>query len=338
MLPPMKMASTVDDDDDVHEALLKKLYYDPKSPCSFGGVDSIFREAKRTKNLTNVTRKKVQEFLRAQKTYTKHAWVRKNFCRNPIWAYGLNDVWFADLHSIENLQYQNRRKKFLFIVIDAFSHFIYCQPLKNKAGPTVLKGFKEIVARAAATPSKFVTDSGTEFINRAFQQYLTENDVQFIPTRPPLKASMAEQAGKLLKRKIWRFMTANKTKKFIDYLQDFVDSLNARKLKSLNGIAPKDVKPENQMEIYEKRYGKYRNKKNTNFKFPLGSYVCLAKKWEAFTKGFWPGYSDEIYVIDGHVPHYPREKYRLTDLLGNRISGTYYAEELTAVLNPDTQV
>ncbi len=132
---------------------------------------------------------------------------------------------------------------------------------------------------------------------------------------------------------------ANKTKKFIDYLHEFVDSLNSRKLKSLGGFSPKAVKPQNQMEIYQKRYGKYQNKKNTDFKFPLNSYVCLVKKQEgAFVKGFWPGYSDEIYVIDGHIPHYPREKYRLSNLLGNHISNTFYAEELTALLNPDTQV
>ncbi len=173
------------------------------------------------------------------------------------------------------------------------------------------------------SPSKLVTNAGTEFTNRAFQHFVVENNVQFIPAKPLLEASMAEQAGKLLKQKIWHFMTANKTKKFIDYLPKFVALLNSRKLKSLGGFAPKDVKPENQMQIYYKRYGKYRNKQNFNFKFKLGSYVHLAKKRDTFTKSFWPGFSDEIYVIEGHMPHYPREKYKLKDLLDNRISRTF---------------
>ncbi len=316
-------------------SVLSDLYYSPSSSGSFSSVNALYNAGKAV-NLS-VTRTQVKQFLQSQRTYTKHRNLRKNFVRNPIWAYGLNDTWFGDLHSIENLQYQNRRKKFLLVVIDAFSHFIYCEPLKNKAGPTVLQGFQKIVANAGVTPSKFVSDSGTEFMNRAFQQYLNENDIQIIAAKPPLKASMAEQAGKLLKRKIWQFMTANKTKKFIDYLPEFLESLNSRKLKSLGKIAPKDVKPENQMEVYYNRYSKYRNKKNVNIKFKADSYVRLAKKMETFTKGFWPGYSDEIYVIDGCVPHYPREKYKLRDLLGNRISGTFYSEELTTVLNPEEQ-
>ncbi len=233
---------------------LSNLYYTPSSSACFTGLNALYRKA-RAANL-HITRQQVKEFLQGQKTYTKHAWVRKNFRRNPIWAYGLNDVWFADLHSIENFQYQNRRKKFILVVIDAFSHFVYGQPLKNKAGPTVLEGFQEIVARANATPSKFVSDSGSEFTNRAFQQFLIKNDIQFIPAKPPLKASMAEQAGKLLKQKIWQFMTANKTKKFVDHLPEFISSLNSRKLKSLGNVAPNDVKPENQMEIYYIIYNK----------------------------------------------------------------------------------
>ncbi len=183
------------------QTALSNLYYDPSNPASFGGIGRLYHEAKNNKLCA--TYQQVKEFLQSQKTYTKHKQVRKNFRRNPIWAYGINDTWFADLHSIENFQYQNRRKKFILVVIDAFTNFIYCQPLKNKAGPTVLEGFQQIVKRAGFTPSKLVTDSGTEFINRAFQKFLDENDVQFISARPPLKASMAEQAGKLLKRKIW---------------------------------------------------------------------------------------------------------------------------------------
>ncbi len=306
--------------------VLSDIYYNPDHPASFGSIDDVYKSAH------GVTRKQVKEYLQSQDTYSRHAYVKKTFKRNPIWTSGPYDTWFADLHSTENIQGQNRRKRFLLVVIDAFSHYIYCRALKNKTGLVVFEAFKDIIKQAGDVPIKLVTDSGSEFLNRQFQQYLSENNIKFIAARPPLKASQAELAGKLLKKKIWRFMTANKTKSFIDHLQQFVNSLNGRKMASLNGLAPKDITPENQTAVYFKKFAKFRNKKNTDFKFALGSKVRLVKTKESFTKSYWPGFSGEVYIIDGLIPHFPREKYRLKDLVGNQIKGTFYSEELTQVL------
>ncbi len=174
-------------------------------------------------------------------------------------------------------------------------------------------------------------------MNRNFKQYLMDNSVLSIAARPPLKASMAEPGGKLLKRKIWRYITARKSKKFIDELPSLVCSLNSRPMAVLGGRAPKDVTLKNQMDIYYRRYGKYRNRKTRNFKFLPGTYVRLANKRDPFAKAFLPGFSEEVYVIDAQIPHYPKGKYRLKDLLGNQIAYTYYEEELTEVRIPEHQ-
>ncbi len=315
---------------------LADIYYDPRNAASFGSIYRLFKEA-RSEGIT-VTQAQVKAFLQSQATYTKHRSVKRNFKRNPIHTTGPADTWFADLHSIENLQWQNRRKRFLLVIIDAFSNFIYCQAIKNKSGPVVLDAFKQIVAEAAGeTPSKLVTDQGVEFVNHQFQNYLKEHNIHFIPAKPPLKASMAEQAGKLIKQKIWRYMTANKTKKFIRVLPQLVESLNSRKMKSLGGLAPNEVSPENQTEVYYKKYGRYLGKSSLKSEFSAGQKVRLAKKRDTFAKGYWSGYSDEIYTIQRVIPHYPREKYRLTDQMGNLIQGTFYSEELTLVLSDHQQ-
>ncbi len=108
-------------------------------------------------------------------------------------------------------------------------------------------------------------------------------------------------------------------------------------MKVLGDRAPKDVTLKNQMEIYYRRYGKYRNRRTRNFKLMQGTLVRIANKRDPFTKAFVAGFSEEIYVIDAQIPHYPRGKYRLRDLLGNRIAYTYYEEELTEVRMPDYQ-
>ncbi|MCP4606385.1 MAG: hypothetical protein GY847_38740 [Proteobacteria bacterium] len=156
--------------------------------------------------------------------------------------------------------------------------------------------------------------------------------------RAPLKASLAELMGKLLKQKIFRYMTHNRTKRYIDQLQEFVLSLNSRPLKSLGGISPKDVNYQNQAEVYEAQLGKYRirrrngkNRQKADFKFAIGDRVRLAHKKDCFTKGYVPSYSEEIYVIRDRKPVFPQPLYKLSDSLANPITGRYYAEELFKV-------
>ncbi len=101
-------------------------------------------------------------------------------------------------------------------------------------------------------------------------QYLEREGVRIQIVRAPLKASLAELIGKLLKQKIFPCMMRNRMKKYIDRLQEFMQSLNSRRLNLLGGKRPKDVSYENQMEVYETQLGKYRGKKNENFQFEIG--------------------------------------------------------------------
>lgn len=54
--------------------------------------------------------------------------------------------------------------KFLLIVIDIFSRFVWVQPLRNKTGKEVVEGFKQIVQKGRKC-KKLTTDKGSEFTN-----------------------------------------------------------------------------------------------------------------------------------------------------------------------------
>ena len=58
------------------EAYLKKVYYDPKHPAAFGGVEAVYRAAVR--DGINVTNKQVTVW-REQPTYTLHKPIRIHF-------------------------------------------------------------------------------------------------------------------------------------------------------------------------------------------------------------------------------------------------------------------
>ncbi len=307
---------------------LDAIYLSPSNPGSFGGIDALYKYAKGE----GITRAKVKKYLQSKRTYTKHAAIVRRHQRNPIWSYCIGYEFMADLHDLSALQYQNNRKRFLFVVVDCLSRFTYCVALANKKSDTVLTGFKSILAEAGFSPQNFASDAGSEFINANFQQFLKENNIHQIILRAPLKASLAELHGKLLKQRIYRYMTENNTKRYLDHLSDFVNALNSRKLKSLGDRAPKDVTFENQSEVYMAQLGKYRNSSNVNFTFKKGDLVRLANRPENFRKGYSVTHSEELYVISDAIAKARVPVYKLKDQLGNSIIGTYYAEQLQKVL------
>ncbi|GBM53631.1 hypothetical protein AVEN_105513-1 [Araneus ventricosus] len=60
---------------------LKKLYYDPKEPCSFGGV-------KRLSEVSGLKKSRVRKFLWGEDSYSLHFPVLYKFQRRKTIAYG----------------------------------------------------------------------------------------------------------------------------------------------------------------------------------------------------------------------------------------------------------
>ena len=65
------------------EKYLSQIYYNPESPGSFGGVDSIYRAVK-NEGKYQIWRNKIRLWLQKQDTYTLHKPVRYRFRRNRV--------------------------------------------------------------------------------------------------------------------------------------------------------------------------------------------------------------------------------------------------------------
>ena len=75
-------------------------------------------------------------------------------------------------------------------------------------------------------PEKLRTDKGTEFINESFQQYLKKQGIQFYTATNEPKAAVVERVNRTLKSKLYRYFTGVNSLRYIDVLQDIVDSYN----------------------------------------------------------------------------------------------------------------
>ena len=98
-------------------------------------------------------------------------------------------------------------------------------PLKTKQGHELVKAFQTILA-SGRKPSKLQTDRGTEFLNRVFQKFLCENNIEIFTVKSGLKASVVERFNRTFKNKMYKYFTAKNTLTYIDVLPRLVKSYN----------------------------------------------------------------------------------------------------------------
>ena len=87
-------------------------------------------------------------------------------------------------------------------------------------------------------------------------------------------------------------------------------------------------KPENYAKIYWNLYGDLSAERSDKPAFKIGDTVRISKyKRKTLDKGYTPNWTEEVFVIDEIRPTDPIT-YKIKDLTGEEIEGTFYREEL----------
>ena len=129
----------------------------------------------------------------------------------------------------------------------------WCVPLKNKPASSLVTALKGLLVNIA--PTTLQTDKGLEFLNRSVRRLLKEHGVHHFSTHnEETKASIVERFNRTLKTRMWRYFTKYQTVRYIDALQDFVQSYNDTYHRSI-GMAPSQVNAANQEEVWQRLYG-----------------------------------------------------------------------------------
>ena len=113
----------------------------------------------------------------------------------------------------------NNGIKYLLIVIDIFSKFVWIIPLKRKTEQEFASAFSMISKEGR--PSKMWVDNGQEFYNKDVQKlvelYYTENEE---------KSCVIERFNRTIKENMFKYFSDNNTRKFVDVLDLLVDQYN----------------------------------------------------------------------------------------------------------------
>ena len=92
-----------------------------------------------------------------------HRPARLRFNRRRFIQYGLDDTFASDLAQLDQYARENRGFKYILVVIDCFSKFLWTKPLKSKTGVEITKAMIAIFKQSKRIPKNIVTDNGKEY-------------------------------------------------------------------------------------------------------------------------------------------------------------------------------
>lgn len=263
---------------------------------------------------------------RRRVTRELHAPVRRRYSRRRTVIKGYDDLWQADLVEMIPHAKDNRGYRYILMVIDAYSKFLWAVPVKNKTGNEVTDGMRQILQQGRV-PHNLQTDHGKEFYNETFQRLMREYKINHYSTYGTTKAAIVERVNRTLKNPMWEEFSYRCNYKWLDLLPQLVKEYNARKHRTTK-MAPKDVTTKTNLTVYK------HIKRTAKVHFKVGDKVRVSKEKGSFAKGYLPNWTTEIFTVD-KVQRTNPTTYLLKDYRNEPVLGAFYREEMQKTKYPD---
>ena len=174
-------------------------------------------------------------------------------------------------------------------------------------------------SNSSRKPNKIWVDKGSEFYNASFKKWLRDNDIVMYSTNNEGKSILAERFIRMLKSKIYKYMTSISKNVYIVKLDDIVNEYSNAYHTAIK-MKPTDVKGNRYINT-----DKEINNKDPKFK--VGDRVRISKYKNIFAKGYTPNWSEKVFVIK-KVKNTVPWTYVIKDLNDEEIIGTFYEKEL----------
>ena len=311
------------------ENTLKSVYYKVENPGGYSGHKNLKDEASKSSG-ERIKDEDVREWLLQQDVYSLYRTAPVNFPRNRILVDGIDKQFQADLVDMAELSEQNDGVKFMLVCIDVFSKYAWIRCLKNKKASTVAEAFEDILSEGRI-PVKLQTDKGTEFFNKTFRALMKKFNISHFATASETKASIVERLNRTIKSRMYRYLEAQNSKRYIDVIQDLTSAYNRSFHRSIK-MRPIDATTENAQTVFDNLYGK-KDTTPLRFRYKQGDTVRISKTRRPFQKGYKQSFTDEFFTIAERVFRKP-PVYRLKDQDGELIEGTFYEQELQKIIVP----
>ena len=207
-------------------------------------------------------------------------------------------------------------------VIDVFSRYAWVEPLKNKNTTTITEVMNKIIGDMKPKPEIINCDNGSEFISSSFQKMCDKSKItiNYVQKGDHHKLGVIDRFIRTLRGIIEKYLTMNKTNKYIDKLDKIVYNYNHSYHSTIKS-SPVKFNSEIIREDFNNREMEALMNEET---FEINDLVRHAINKAMFEKGSRPKWSANIYKIKEVVsPH--------SYLLNDNTKKTYKYYELQRV-------
>ena len=219
----------------------------------------------------------------------------------------------------------NKGLRYIFIIIDNFSKYLWAIPLKNKNSKTITDEFSNVLSKSKRRPLKLELDRGSEWYKSIFQNFLRSKNIdhysQFTGKGPSIVERVFITVRNLLKKPVFLAGNAN----WISELPSVIKQYNSTFHHSNKKTPIQASKKVNEKEVFSNLKVNREIKKR---KFKLGQLVRTADIKRFFSKGDSTNWSYKLYtiteVIHETIPsygiNYLPERYNENLLLPTKLS------------------
>ena len=242
------------------------------------------------------------------------------------------DCFQLDFFYINEISSENDGIEYIFSAIDTFTKRAFCVPHEKCNALASIKSLKIIFNGLNVRPKSVVCDSGKEFKNNLFKEYLNKMGVKLVFSKSNQKASTVERFQKTIQRKIYMYITEFESLRFIHQLEKIVKNYNMT-IHSFLGASPLEVECSKKLQfkvmvLHGEKYSKIKKRKPT---FVPGDIVRLALKKTSFHRSYNLQKTYEHLFIHKVNTKLKFPRYQIKDQNLNLIDGDCLGYELIKI-------
>ena len=119
---------------------------------------------------------------------------RKNYSTNKLVYNHIYEIWSIDLADMIDYKTSNNEGfRYIFVIVDNFSKYLWAIPLKNNYSQTITNELSNILTKSKRKPLKIEWDRGAEFFSSIFQIFWKSKSIHHFSRYTDKGPSIAER-------------------------------------------------------------------------------------------------------------------------------------------------
>jgi transposase InsO family protein len=203
-----------------------KTFFSSVLGSNYKGIENCYRKI--SAQYLGITRQDISKVLkRMEIKQLKRPTLQREL--KPIIASKPMEYLQLDLMDFSKLKYEKFNNGYVYLlnIIDIFSKFLWCFPIKNKSGEVVADIIQKLIL-SEGTPEILASDNGTEFNNQDITELAERYGID-VRHGQPYKSNTqgaVERVNGTIRDSIFSYLKDHDSKRWVDNLHFFVYSYN----------------------------------------------------------------------------------------------------------------